>query len=596
MVAGGPFFFGILFHRRTARFLLVVTALLATCSSAFYIQRSGLRYWSWERFTLGKIRAETGNAFVSSLIFTHASGHDRPSPAKLYEDGRLIGPNDAIHDEIRARGEGRHSFWHDTLYFSSSDNTNPISNGRKYEVEWPRYFRDRYILPLYGVTFIFICLTCLSFLKRLNAGYKSVALADSPFYGGDGGVSDRFRARSWAINATLSLVSVAFALAVLEAGVRMVSHDSAASLPAIIPNEWNQDIGWRYTPGSSFEYWGPGSEFRTKQKVNDWGFTDQPVSGDISTADLKVMILGDSFAEALQVEMEEKFGVLLERSLARRLNASVKVVTLGRSGTGQVNQYAYWRAFGSIVKPDILILLFCHNDVRDNSSTFSARYHKWDPLHPPRLYYALDKHSQDGLLEIPVDPDWSYYGATLADDPQQNFLAKWISSHSQLYQFVERRLFGAEAAQPWNLLYKGHYVDNAFLAPSLSNDPPIREGWELTRRILEKYKRETGERNTKLVLVMGGSTVSVSTASGGVGADMFDNWIAEQSRILDVPYASLPKRFAADKLKSLDVSWKSDGHWNQKGHLLAAEEMEKAILPIAEKIVSGKKSAKAPPR
>ena len=50
----------------------------------------------------------------------------------MYEDGRQLGPAHRPHDFIRADGRGQFSHWGSTLYFSSSDNTDPRANGRVY--------------------------------------------------------------------------------------------------------------------------------------------------------------------------------------------------------------------------------------------------------------------------------------------------------------------------------------------------------------------------------------------------------------------------------------------------------------------------------
>ncbi len=59
-------------------------------------------------------------------------------PASVVENGKLLGPPAQLHDLIRLRGRGRYSLWNSqtnnsiTLFFSSSDNTDPRSNGRTY--------------------------------------------------------------------------------------------------------------------------------------------------------------------------------------------------------------------------------------------------------------------------------------------------------------------------------------------------------------------------------------------------------------------------------------------------------------------------------
>lgn len=48
------------------------------------------------------------------------------------EDGRPLGPAHALHADIEARGCGRFSHWEGTLFFSTSDNSDPNHNGRRY--------------------------------------------------------------------------------------------------------------------------------------------------------------------------------------------------------------------------------------------------------------------------------------------------------------------------------------------------------------------------------------------------------------------------------------------------------------------------------
>jgi hypothetical protein len=55
-----------------------------------------------------------------------------PEHYRLYEDETLLGPADALHDDIRHLGRGRYSVWGPCLYLSSSDGSDPTTNGRRY--------------------------------------------------------------------------------------------------------------------------------------------------------------------------------------------------------------------------------------------------------------------------------------------------------------------------------------------------------------------------------------------------------------------------------------------------------------------------------
>lgn len=59
------------------------------------------------------------------------------SGLRLLEDGLALARAHALHSEIREGGRGVYSHWGGHLYFSSSDNSSPLSNGRRYTAEFP---------------------------------------------------------------------------------------------------------------------------------------------------------------------------------------------------------------------------------------------------------------------------------------------------------------------------------------------------------------------------------------------------------------------------------------------------------------------------
>lgn len=77
---------------------------------------------------------ETGNCYLASLPERLLSDRDSASALRLFENGREIGPAHASHSEIRQLGAGRYSHWGNQLYFSTSDNSDPRTNGRRYTV------------------------------------------------------------------------------------------------------------------------------------------------------------------------------------------------------------------------------------------------------------------------------------------------------------------------------------------------------------------------------------------------------------------------------------------------------------------------------
>lgn len=77
-----------------------------------------------------------GQCFLAHLPLSTDLGSSSLEPyrstVRLFEDGRLIGPPFASHADIISSGGGAYSHWGNALYFSSSDGTDPTTNGRQY--------------------------------------------------------------------------------------------------------------------------------------------------------------------------------------------------------------------------------------------------------------------------------------------------------------------------------------------------------------------------------------------------------------------------------------------------------------------------------
>jgi hypothetical protein len=89
-----------------------------------------------------EIQPEQGHAFivnVSALGVTAPSDADGGSTIRFLEDGRVL-TGGRQHEEIRKLGAGRFSHWGAHVYFSSTNNSDPRTNGRSYTVVVPRSF------------------------------------------------------------------------------------------------------------------------------------------------------------------------------------------------------------------------------------------------------------------------------------------------------------------------------------------------------------------------------------------------------------------------------------------------------------------------
>ena len=83
---------------------------------------------------LVELTHERGNCYVAPLGRKLISDSNGRSRLKLFENGQELPFPHSSHDEIRELGAGRYSHWGDAVFFSSSDNSDPAKNGRRYSV------------------------------------------------------------------------------------------------------------------------------------------------------------------------------------------------------------------------------------------------------------------------------------------------------------------------------------------------------------------------------------------------------------------------------------------------------------------------------
>lgn len=71
-------------------------------------------------------------ALPETLLHGDTKGRAHESELMLFEDGKALGPACAQHDLIRNVGRGAFCHWGPDLWFSTSDNSRPPANGRRY--------------------------------------------------------------------------------------------------------------------------------------------------------------------------------------------------------------------------------------------------------------------------------------------------------------------------------------------------------------------------------------------------------------------------------------------------------------------------------
>jgi hypothetical protein len=310
----------------------------------------------------------------------------------IFEDGRALGPGHSVHETIQKIGRGRFSHWSITLFFSTSDNSDPNKNGRKYSISISasslRFPFDRLLtfgflgLMLSGGVAGLILMVLFShksgmkrwsaFLAIINLGliillfFNIVPLL--PWYG------------------KFIYISIFIYLLICFSSLFLISHEIFGK---INPNRNKAAflciIGWcgvgifvllfevffRIFPVYDTLALNPGIKFFWPDwvyyPVNSMGYRDRPFDLNKNSQTYRIMVVGDSYTEGSGYRRPETFSGVMQQTLNNRLQAMgclnrVEVFNLGRCGANTVEEVQTILQETTVLKPDLVILAYVLND------------------------------------------------------------------------------------------------------------------------------------------------------------------------------------------------------------------------------------------
>ena len=137
-----------------------------------------------------------------------------------------------------------------------------------------------------------------------------------------------------------------------------------------------------HSPGRSFAYygWDPNSKIQYVNRFhwNSLGYFDHDYKLQKEAGIHRIVVIGDSYVEAVQVPLSATFHKLLEASLnSAAEQASVggfEVIALGNSGTGQVTHQKVLKELAMSYKPDTVIVTLCSNDFCDDDPALKTEF------------------------------------------------------------------------------------------------------------------------------------------------------------------------------------------------------------------------------
>jgi hypothetical protein len=163
-------------------------------------------------------------------------------------------------------------------------------------------------------------------------------------------------------NIALVLAGVILALVIGELALRIVNRH----FPYFFC--YDAERGWGLRPGAIGHYDREGDSW---VRINADGFRGPPRVREKPSGVFRVVVIGDSYAEAVEVPYEKTFSAVIERQLAdcpALKGKRVEVLDLGVSGYGTAQELITLKKEAWAYSPDAVVMaVFLGNDVRNNS-------------------------------------------------------------------------------------------------------------------------------------------------------------------------------------------------------------------------------------
>jgi hypothetical protein len=390
-----------------------------------------------------------------------------------------------------------------------------------------------------------------SFIRRGAPGTATASRVVVP--------TKRRRLARWSVVLGALVVSTGVALLVAEVAVRLV-HPQPLILKR--PDVWYPvgGLGWDRSPDldTTVNFGGAGVvRLLTDHEGNRIG-----ANGALSAPDLRVLVVGDSFVEALQVEYEDTTAARLEAALSADTGRRVRVEDSGVGGWNP-NQYRL-RARQRLATRHydlVLVFVYTENDVITASSEWLPPRHP-APVHALRLPAAASFDEVRDAVFYPVND--------------------WLEERSQAFILFKKGMDPVLAEVG---------LTAKTLPYCIRREDAQRDWWDITGDVCADIAREAAARGVPTAFVL------VPPAYLFLDEPMRELGYDPATMDLEQPHRLIRERLLARRLDVIDLLpvfranvrpggccyGDVDSHLNAEGHRVATGAIEPEALALLDR-------------
>ena len=335
-------------------------------------------------------------------------------------------------------------------------------------------------------------------------------------------------------------------------------------------------------------------EYKMHIKISSQGLRDREFSTRKPPRTYRILSVGDSFSFGLGVEAEETYAKLLEKKLnAAFPGRKFEVINAGRARTGPNQYLRNIEELGKAFHPDMVMVgFYTGNDVRNVLDDMSRKdayagvpwiYRVSDFLTDHFRLYAFLKKIKN-YVHYRIKKRISRQRVPRKDEKPPDEREKAIYrdlSEGKMDPALERAWEKARVVFRLNPDLVRRMYQNTF---SDNSDPKMREALKRTFLLIKKMRDKSKALGAEFVLLVIPPHVQVDPVYSAfysrfivpvdtkkIQEAKIQQLLADFCRAEGIEYLDLLPAFR--KHKEELTYYLMDGHWNQAGHRLAAEEI-----------------------
>ena len=325
-------------------------------------------------------------------------------------------------------------------------------------------------------------------------------------------------------------------------------------------------------------------------RINSLGYRDVEHALKKPAGSFRVAVLGDSFVEARQVDVEKTFWHLLGSNLGSCSalgGKPVEVLNFGIGGYATTEELLTLRRDVLRFSPDLVLLgFFAGNDVHDNSKALSLAT-TWR-MRRPFSVLAGDK------LVLERAAGASFLQRLLYEGVHHLRLLELVNEARRVWTVRQIKQSGAQASEHFEL-------GTAAMIYGPPPDEEWRDAWRVSEALLAQMDREVHDGGAGFAVfavtmseqVHPDPAVREAIAREPAVVDLFypDRWLEDVGRRHGFPVVTLAERMRAIAIRDgvylhgFGNTVLGQGHWNETGHrivgeLLAGDLCDRVLPPI----------------